>query len=170
MGSGISGNYSGTVENSQPYAETYSVTNDLLELDKQDSDIYTSNDGYFKNPSATNLFESIKNDGFYINGTRVHGMLPYVLTEEGKIVFGKRRNPNNLSKRAPHPTLVGGKNPKVKCAGMITFSKGKIISINNNSGHFKPNIQSMSKVYDIMNKLYKKYPNAFKNESKWRKK
>ncbi len=86
------------------------------------------------------------------------------------MIFGKRQNPNNPNKRAPHPTLLGGKNPKVKCAGMIEIEKGKIVSINNESGHFKPNIKSMKEVDIFMNKLYEKHSTAFSNKSKWRKK
>jgi len=171
MGSGISGNYTGVRPNegSQPYAIAYRVTDDLLERDKQDPDIYDSISGYFKNPTTTNLSEAIIGDGVYMGERRMHGKFPYVLTEDGKILFGKRSNPNNSSKRAPHPTLIGGKNPKVKCAGMITFSKGKVVSVNNDSGHFKPNVKSMKYVNGFMNKLYEHHPTVFSNMSKWRK-
>lgn len=170
MGSGISGSYRGTISKSQPYAELYNVCSDLLEIDKKDPDIYDSNNGYFKNPTAINLFESINGDGIYRNGKRVHGVFTYVMDEKGNIIFGSRCNPNNIGKRSPHPTLIGGKNPKVKCAGMITFSKGKIVSIDNISGHFKPNIKSMEKVNDYMDKLYQINNEIFSNKSKWRKK
>jgi hypothetical protein len=43
----------------------------------------------------------------------------------------------------PHPTLVGGSNPNVKCAGMIKFKDGRILEINNNSGHFKPSNEAL---------------------------
>ena len=170
MGSGISGNYSGTIQGSQPYASSYQVTNDILERDMLDADIYIQISGYFKNPTTTNLSEAIIGDGVYMCKRRMHGIFPYVLTVNGNILFGKRANPNNPSKRAPHPTLIGGKNPKVKCAGMITFSKGKIVSVNNNSGHFKPHIKSMKFVNEFMKKLYKQHPAVFSNMSKWRKK
>lgn len=170
MGSGISGNYSGTIEMSQPYSTSYEVCKDMLEKDKQDIDIYNPNTGYCKNPTATNLSEAIIGDGVYIGEKRMHGKFPYILTEYGEVIFGKRVNPNNPTKRAPHPTLIGGKNPLVKCAGMITFSKGKIVSIDNDSGHFKPNVKSMLFVNEYMNNLYKLHPTAFSNISKWRKK
>lgn len=170
MGSGISGNYSGITQGSQPYAYSYQVTSELLEKDKEDPDIYNPVTGYFKNPTTTNLSEAIIGDGVYMDNQRVHGTLLYVLTEDGKLLFGKRNNPNDPNKRAPHPTLVGGINPKVICAGMITFSKGKIVSVNNNSGHYKPNIKSMKEVDNYMKKLYEQHSIVFNNQSKWRKK
>lgn len=33
--------------------------------------------------------------------------------KKGNIIFGKRINPNNPQKRAPHPTLIGGVDPKI---------------------------------------------------------
>lgn len=169
MGSGISGSYSGTILKSQSYASSYSVTPDLLENDKKDPDIYDSNDGYFKNPSATNLEESIMGDSVYIDGKKAHGIMTYVMDEKGNIIFGKRINPNNPQKRAPHPTLIGGVDPKVQCAGMITFSKGKIVAVDNKSGHYKPNIKSLDAVDSAIEKIGKKYPNVLNNKSKWRK-
>lgn len=169
MGSSISGNYTNTLGKSQPYANSYLVASDMFEMDKKDSDIYDSKTGYFKNPSATNLNEAIRGDNIYLDGNRANGTVTYVMDMDGNIIFGKRVNPVNPSKRAPHPTLIGGKNPKVQCAGMITFSKGKIVSIDNRSGHFKPNIQSMAKVEKAMDELYKKNPNVFSRKSKWRK-
>ena len=147
----------------------YHVTNDLLERDKQDPDIYDPIDGYFKNPTATNLEKSISDDCVCIAGKHAHGVMTYVMDEDGNIIFGTRKNPNNDNKRAPHPTLVGGRDPKVKCAGMITFSKGKIVSIDNRSGHFKPNIKSMEYVNNFMNTLAKIKPELFDKKSKWRK-
>ena len=169
MGSGVSRNYSDTTPQSQPFADSYSVTNDLLNKDKKDSEIFDSEKGYFKNPTASNLMESIIGDGIYICGVKAHGQMIYVMNENGDIIFGKRFNPNNINKRSPHPTLIGGKNPKVICAGMITFRKGKIVSLDNNSGHYKPNIRSMETVNDFMSKLYETNPNVFSNESMWRK-
>ena len=170
MGSGISGKYSGTIKKSQPYSNLYSVCDDLLDLDKKDQDIYNPITGYFKNPTATNLLESIIGNGIYRNGKRIDGTITYVMAENGNIIFGARQNPNNPGKRSPHPTLIGGRNPKVQCAGMITFSKGKIVSIDNKSGHFKPNIMSMKKIDDFMKKLYDTKPEIFSVKSKWRKK
>jgi len=60
--------------------------------------------------------------------------LMYIIDELNNIWIGGRGGVNSF----PHPTLVGGYNPNVKCAGMIHFKNGKIYRIDNNSGHFKP--------------------------------
>lgn len=72
--------------------------------------------------------------------------------------------------RAPHPTLIGGKSPKVKTTGMLTFKNGKIVSFDNDSGHYKPNEKSNQYMEEALNKLYKKHPNLFHKESRWMKK
>lgn len=95
--------------------------------------------------------------------------ITYVMDMNGNIIIGKRVNPNDGRKRAPHPTLIGGKDPQVQCAGMITFRKGKILSVDNQSGHYRPNIGSMNKVNDALNKLYDSNPNLFAPGSEWRK-
>ena len=116
------------------------------------------------------MLEAIKNDRFYIGGIEAGGKLTYVLDENGNIIFGKRSNPNDGNKRSPHPTLIGGKNPEVQCAGIIEFRDGKIYSVNNNSGHFKPNKKSLDKVKAILDKLYESNPKLFYRKSEWRKK
>ena len=172
MGSGISGNYIGTnpTETSQTFADSYQVTTEMLEKDKQDPDIYNPNTGYFINPTMTILEKSIKDSCVCIEGKHAHGIMTYVMDNDGNFIFGIRKNPNNVNKRSPHPTLIGGKDPKVICAGMITFSKGKIVSVNNNSGHYKPNIKSMELVDNFLFKLSKENPELFDRKSKWRKK
>ena len=169
MGSGSSSSYSGTNGSSQEYAETYKVVPKMMKKDKEDSDIYDPKNGYFKNPTATNLLDAIKNDRFYIGGIEAGGKLTYVLDVNGNIIFGKRCNPNVGSKRSPHPTLIGGKNPEVQCAGIIFFKDGKIFSVDNNSGHFKPNKKSLDKVKAILDKLYESNPKLFYRKSEWRK-
>lgn len=159
MGSGTGGSYGG---GSQPYAEKHSVVGKELAKDKRDPDIYNPSTGYFKNPNAKTLEQAIGNDGrIYSKGNKAKGEMTYVMDTKGNIIFGKRENPNNPAKRAPHPTLIGGKNPQVQCAGMITFKKGQIVSVNNLSGHFRPNEKSMNKVYNALNKFRKSHPEAF---------
>ena len=169
MGSGSSGSYSGA-GGSQPYAETYHVVSKELNKDKQDSDIYSKEHGYFKNPTATKLNDAADGNSVYLDGNKANGTYTYVMNQDGEIVFGKRSNPNDSSKRAPHPTLIGGKDPQVQAAGMITLKNGKIYSVDNQSGHFRPNIQSMSKVESALQKLYESNPSLFDKNSKWRKK
>lgn len=169
MGSGSGGSYSGTSGGSQPYAEKYHVVDKEMNKDKKDQDIYNSKSGYFKNPTATDLEGSLSNDRVFIDGKKAHGNYTYVLDDKGNIIFGKRVNPNDKDKRAPHPTLIGGKDPTVQCAGMIEFKKGRIVTADNMSGHYRPNKESMKKVDSFMTKLYNKHPEAFDPASKWRK-
>ena len=168
MGSGSYGPYSGTNGGSQPYAETYHVVGHELSKDKHDPDIYNPVSGYFKNPTATNMDDAITPTRIIFEGRSASGTMTYVMDKEGNIIFGKRSNPNNPAKRAPHPTLIGGKDPQVQCAGMITFYKGRILSINNQSGHFRPDSKSLEKVEAALRKLYDKYPGAFDKNFRWR--
>ena len=168
MGSGMSGSYSQTKGGSQPYSELYSVFGSELRKDKENPDIY-GDSGYFKNPSAISLEEAIDGNRFMLAGHRIEGALTYVLDKSGNIIIGKRSNPNSKLKRAPHPTLIGGKDPQVQCAGIIVFRKGRIISVDNRSGHFRPDIKSLDKVIEVLDKLYKKNPNLFDKKSIWRK-
>ena len=168
MGSGYSSSYSGTQGSSQPYADYYHVVKKELNKDKKDPDIYNDKTGYFKNPTSTSLTDAIDDNGFIINDHKAEGKITYVLDETGTIIIDTRNNPNNPNKRSPHPTLIGGKNPKVQCAGMIVFKKGRIVSIDNQSGHYRPDIKSLEKVDAILQNLYNKNPNLFDKDSKWR--
>ena len=98
-----------------------------------------------------------------IDGKRQDGSITYVLDENDTIIIRKRVNPNHpeKNKRAPHTTLIGGKDPQVQCAGMITFHKGKIFSINNDSGHFRPDKKSLDKVDKALEKLKNTHPRIF---------
>lgn len=169
MGSGSSGGYGSGGNGSQPYAPSYHVTSDMLKMDKKDPDIYNPNTGYFKNPTATNLETAIDGNRFVFNGNRAEGTMTYVLDKNGNIIFGKRCNPNDDRKRAPHPTLIGGKDPQVQCAGMITFHKGRISSVDDRSGHFRPNSKSLEKVDAILQNICDNNPRLFDKNSKWRK-
>ncbi len=168
MGSGHSGLYSGTFGGSQPYAETYHVADDMMNMDKKDSTIYKPSTGYFKNPKSSTLDDAINGNAIYLNGKSAHGTFTYVLDENGNIIFGKRFNPNDEGKRSPHPTLLGGKDPLVQCAGIITFENGKIVSVNDRSGHYRPNAKSLDKVNSALDKLYATHPELFSKKSEWR--
>ena len=169
MGSGSNGLYTGTGGGSRPYAEHYGVYSKMLSIDKKDPDIYNATTGYFKNPTAVNLSASIRGNRFVFEGHRAEGHMTYVMDLDGNIIFGKRSNPNDNRKRAPHPTLIGGKDPRVQCAGMIVFNKGKILSVDNQSGHYRPNIKSLEKVNAALQKMCDKNPNLFDKNSIWRK-
>ena len=152
MGSGSSSSYSGA-GGSQPYANTYHVVQKELNKDKKDPDIYNPSTGYFKNPTATNLENAEQNGSVYIGGNKANGQYTYVMDQNGEIIFGKRSNPNDSSKRAPHPTLIGGKDPLVQMAGMLDIRGGKIYSYDNQSGHYKPNPKSMKVADETFGKL-----------------
>lgn len=169
MGSGSSGNYSGTKGGSQPYAESYHVVQSAMNADKKDPDIYDPKTGYFKNPTAVSIENATNDNRIYVDGKKQGGKLTYVMDNDGNIIIGKRQNPNDPSKRCPHPTLIGGKNPTVQCAGIIEFDKGRILSVNTNSGHFKPNIKSLDKVKNALQKMCDKNPELFSPKSEWRK-
>ena len=153
---------------SQPYAPTYHVVDEMMNRDKSDLEIYNPSTGYPKNPTARNIADSIVYEHVEIDNKIPNGPVTYVMDESGNIIIGKRNNPINKDKRSPHPMLIGGKNPQVQCAGMIHFKKGKIISIDNQSGHFRPNSQSMDKVYETLKKLYENNPKVFAKEFEWR--
>ena len=65
--------------------------------------------------------------------------------------------------------LLVAKENKEHCAGMINFRQGKIFAVNNDSGHYRPNIQSLELVKQILDKLYKTNEILFHQKSKWRK-
>ncbi len=168
MGSGAGGPYSGTAGGSQPFAELYYVIKKMLTLDKANNSLYTKTNGYFKNPTAIELTNAIRGNTIVVDGKRIEGWLTYVVSQSGQFIIGIRKNPLTAGGRAPHPTLVGGKNPAVKAAGMIFFRRGKIVCVNNQSGHYRPNIKSMPNVEEILDKLFLTHPEVFHATSKWR--
>ena len=170
MGSGSRGPYGSDASGSgsQPYAPTYHVVDEMIERDKSDPDIYNHNTGYPKNPTAKEISSSIVHQHIEIDGKIPNGPITYVMDEHGRIIIGKRSNPVNPNKRSPHPMLIGGKDPQVICAGMIVFRNGKIASVDNQSGHFRPNSKSMNEVYKALKKLYENNPKLFTNSFEWR--
>ena len=53
----------------------------------------------------------------------------------------------------PHPTLIGGQNPKVRAAGIVDIRGGRIYSVDNASGHFQPNRESLANAKDAFEAL-----------------
>jgi len=87
------------------------------------------------------------NDGIVIHTDNVNGDgLMYAVDEAGNVHIGTRGGTANSF---PHPTLIGGINPNVKSAGMIKFKEGRILEINNNSGHFKPSAANLQQIESI---------------------
>ena len=167
MGSGYKGAYSSG--GSQPYQPTYHVVKSMLELDKK-AGIYKPGRGYFKNPTRTDLEHAAKGDSIMFEGKEAAGTFMYVLDTDGRIIFGKRRNPYNSNGRSPHPTLIGGKDPVVQAAGIMNIMKGKIVSFDDQSGHYRPSSKSMDKVEAALRKIYNKNHNLFSKDFTWRKK
>ena len=92
------------------------------------------NGSYIKNPTARNLSDSVTASGkVRVDGQLANGQYMYVVDPSGNIVIGTRGG-----QRMPHPTLIGGSNPQVQAAGIVDIRGGKIYSVDNASGHFKP--------------------------------
>ena len=86
----------------------------------------------------------------------VTASLPYVIDLKGNVIVGKRNGNGRFGLQTPHPTLIGGLNPKVKMAGILHIENGKISYYDNRSGHYRPNNKSM-KYADEAFKKYDKY-------------
>jgi len=128
--------------NSQPYRMQYSVYAKMLKKDIK-MGVYVCGIGYTKNPTAKQL-DSIINSNYIVN-KHFNKLVPYVITTEGKVIIGDRNgNGKSPSKMpTPHPTLIGGIDPKVRMAGMLDIRGGKIYSYDNQSGHYRPHSKSM---------------------------
>ncbi|WP_040214198.1 hypothetical protein [Clostridium polynesiense] len=97
------------------------------------------NGSYVKNPTAHNISDYINEGSNYLGNKNMNGQYMYVIDMDGNIIIGTRGG-----QRMPHPTLVGGSNPQVQAAGMMEVRGGKIYSINNASGHFKPSSECLN--------------------------
>lgn len=150
MGSGSGSSYIGTRGSSQPFAPSYHVESKMHQMDVEKG-VY--HDGrYDKNPTAQNINDMIR--GNYIVGKTFNSEgLPYVIDLEGNIILGKRNGNGREGLPTPHPTLIGGKDPQVQMAGLVKIRGGKIISYDNRSGHYKPNIKSISVADEAFGKL-----------------
>lgn len=105
------------------------------------------NGKYIKNPSTVRLESQINNMGT-VSGPYRNFQGMYVIDESGAIIIGKR-----LGTRMPHPTLIGGENPRVLGAGIVDIRGGKIYSVNNSSGHFKPGLGALDAAQNAFQKL-----------------
>lgn len=149
MGSGI-GSYSGTGGSSQPYAPLYHVEPKMHKYDEQNG---TFHDGqYDVNPTARSLTSMI--NGNYIGNKNTNNdNLPYVIDKNGNIIVGNRNGNGKEGLPTPHPTLIGGSDPVVQMAGILKIRGGKIYSYDDRSGHFKPNVLSLSVADETFGKL-----------------
>lgn len=146
MGSSISGLYTGTNEKSQNYSSKgYHVDKPMLKHDKENGTY--KEDGYSKNPTAIYIKDAI------VDGKVANGQFTYVVDTNGNLIIGRRNGSNKF--QTPHPSLIGGKDPIVRMAGMVDIRNGKIHSWDDRSGHFKPNIKSMKYADEAFGKLPK---------------
>ncbi|MBO4317130.1 MAG: hypothetical protein J5855_02460 [Mailhella sp.] len=148
MGSGAFGSY-GSSNGSQPYAPSYHVVKSMHEQDIINGTYH--NGHYSKNPTAKSFNEMI--NGNYIGNKNMNIDMPYVIDLDGNIIVGRRNGngPNGIP--TPHPTLIGGKDPQVKMAGIVHIQGGKIASYDGRSGHYKPNAKSMEAADEAFGKL-----------------
>ncbi len=162
--SGLAGMYSSYSSsplngNSQPYQVKYSVYAKMMKKDIEHG-IYNPKTGYSKNPTARYLDSMI--NGNYIKDKHYNKQMPYVITTDGLVIIGSRNGNGKTPSKTPtpHPTLIGGTDPKVKMAGIVDIRGGKIYSYNNQSGHYRPNQKSMK----WADEAFKNYPkhNDFK--------
>lgn len=106
-----------------------------------------SNGKYIKNPTAQNLSNLVTDSG-RIGGKNMNGQYMYVIDQDGSIIIGSRGG-----QRMPHPTLIGGENPQALGAGIVDIRGGKIYSVDNASGHFKPGAGSLDAARDAFGNL-----------------
>lgn len=150
MGSSLSNSYTGTRGASQPYSPSYHVEPAMHRMDIRNG---TYHDGHYdKNPTARNINDLI-NGNYIVAKTFNAENMPYVIDLNGNIILGKRNGNGREGLPTPHPTLIGGKDPQVQMTGLVKIRGGKIISYDNRSGHYKPNIDSMFVADQAFNKL-----------------
>ncbi len=139
--------------NSQPYQNEYSVYGKMMKKDIKHG-VYKIGTGYSKNPTSQYLDSTI--NGNYIVDKHYNKQMPYVITTDGRVIIGSRNGNGRTPSKTPtpHPTLVGGTDPKVKMAGIVDIRGGKIYSYDNQSGHYRPNSKSMK----WADEAFKKYP------------
>ena len=139
---------------SQPYQEQYSVYSKMRRKDIKHGVYNAKNGGYQKNPTAQRLDSMVK--GNYIVGKTYNKQVPYVISIDGNVIIGDRNGNGKTPSKTPtpHPTLIGGKDPKVKMAGILDIRGGKIYSYDDRSGHYRPNSESMK----WADEAFKNYP------------
>jgi RHS repeat-associated protein len=134
---------------------TFSVDRTMMAADEAAGVLV--NGSYIRNPTAKLVTEIIDSSG-KIGGKTMSGQFMYVIDGGGSIIIGTR-----AGQRMPHPTLIGGRDPMVLGAGIVDIRGGKIFSVNNASGHFKPGEGSL----DAARKAFGRLPqNSFRKDFK----
>ena len=139
---------------SQPFQEQYSVYSKMKKKDIKHGIYDIKNGGYNLNPTSMLLERAVKGD--YIFRKDLTTRMPYVINSNGDVIIGKRNGYGKSGPQTPHPTLIGGYDPKVKMAGMLYIRNGKIVRFDDRSGHYRPNIKSMKYAEEAFAK-YQKY-------------
>jgi hypothetical protein len=91
---------------------------------------------YVKNPTAQNLTDVLTPGGRVFDKSST-GRFVYVVDDSGNFIIGNRARSSEFPSGLPHPTLIGGADPKVLGAGELYLKGGKITWINDKSGHFQ---------------------------------
>jgi hypothetical protein len=105
---------------------------------------YHPETGYIKNPSAKKLGSEMSVDpqGRLIDPDTgmplPDGKYIFAVTPDESMVIGLRTN-----RTYPHPTLIGGFDPRVKTAGELRISEGRVVEIDNQTGHFQVDYDSL---------------------------
>jgi hypothetical protein len=102
---------------------------------------------YIKNPTARSLNDLLTDTG-KIGSKRMSGQYMYVVDKNGDITIGTR-----AGRRMPHPTLIGGVDPQVRAAGIVDIRGGQIYKVDNASGHFKPDAETLRAAEEAFRKL-----------------
>lgn len=100
-------------------------------------------------------------DGNYFKSNRIidpsticqapfHGLVQYVITEDGELILGDR----SKEARWAHPNLIGGKDPQVLAAGEIKFSNSIPFAMNSRSGHFQPPADTLDLAKAVIAKIF----------------
>lgn len=105
-------------------------------------------DGVYKTNPTAELLSGMVNEHGKIGGKATSGQFMYVVDMNGDIIIGTR-----AGQHMPHPTLIGGTNPRVKAAGIVELRGGRISSIDNASGHFRPSKSSLKSAEEAFEKL-----------------
>jgi len=134
-----------SVTNHYPLYPRWRVDQSMVKADKAAGVII--NGSYIRNPTARSISGLLTQSG-KIGGKKMSGQFMYVIDASGNIVIGSR-----AGQRMPHPTLIGGESPSVIGAGIVDIRGGRIYSVDNASGHYKPGPRSLDAAREYFGRL-----------------
>jgi RHS repeat-associated protein len=86
------------------------------------------------------LLGSIQNGNVVMKGkTKPNGEFDFIVTEKGDVLLGRK-----------HSFMSGGAD--VQAAGTLKLRDGKVVNVDNNSGHYQPNALETSQFKEILSK------------------